>query len=424
MIKLLAICMEDPEVMLGGMGRHVKELYRAIAARGDVEVDVLTMGPGEGAKPYFGFTKHQSDKLVCYKPQHAGMSSILISDIQMLRTALKLVAEGKRWDLIHVHEWNSYQVARALRDGLKIPLVGTMHLCISRLTMNGKEDPSKPWVPPPEDTVYLMQQEGHLIVDTDELILCSKAYARMARELFMVERKINVIYNGIRTDEWHHGAGDPARARETFKLPDRPMALFVGRVAEMKGIVPLLDAIETKDSGYCVVISGEVNANSEEDRENWEVTKRIRLLTKGVPERLRWVGFQQDQTLKDLYSAATVGLMPSTHEPFGIVALEHMAMGVPLIATEVDGLGEIVVDDAGAEYAMIIKPGSSADILEALETLKDPAPRAELTQLGLKRSGDFSWDDIASRTVGVYQELLGRTKHVSIAEPAIQSGPA
>jgi len=411
MMRVLVICQEDPERILGGMGTHVREHYRAMARRSDVEIDLVTMGPGE-SKKYLGYTKHTADKLVCYKPNNPGMSTLLISDIQMLKTVMRLYREGKRWDVVHCHEWNSLQVGWAVRDAFGLPLVSTMHLCITKLSEDGwLRSTCKNQELPPEDDVYLMNQEGRLIVESDELILCSQAYAEMTREVFMTDRDINVIYNGIRTDEWHPDSGNPMRAWSSLSLPKRPICLFVGRIADMKGINELLDAVEKQDTGYCTVLCGEVNANNDAQKENWCVTKRIRGIEATMPDRLRWIGFHSGQFLKDIYSMADVCIMPSVHEPFGIVALEAMAMGIPLISTEVDGLGEIVVDPSGNEYSLIIEPGSSDAILKALELLRDnKTDKQTLSGLGLQRARQFDWTEIADQTVNVYSKLLRRFK--------------
>lgn len=408
MTRVLAICNEDPKWILGGMGMHVRELYRAMAERDDVEIDLVTQSP-EDDGVYLGFNKFTADRLVCYKPPAAGMSSLLISDIQMLKTILRLYAEGRRWDVIHAHEWGSQQVARAVRDSLDLPLVSTMHLCITKLAQIDAVTDAE-HCPPPEDNVYLMTQEGKLVVESDELIMCSKAYGRLAEEVFLTDREVNIIHNGIRNDEWQPGAGDSDRAREKHGLNGRPIALFVGRIATMKGIVEVLDAVEAEDTGHTVVLAGEVNANNEAQKEGWDVTQRIRRLEQELPERFRWVGFQHGQDLKDLYEAAQVGLMPSTHEPFGIVALEAMAMGLPLITTEVDGLGEIVTDSEGGEYALIIQPKSGAQIVAGLKLLGGSEElRNELSELGRKRASDFDWHVAADQTVGVYRRIINRS---------------
>jgi glycosyltransferase involved in cell wall biosynthesis len=415
-LRVLVICEEDPEWLLGGMGRHLRELYRAMSERDDVEIDMLVGGPADGHYDYFGFEKYHSDKLVCWKPQAANMSSYLVAEIQMARTLAKLLADGKRYDVVHAHEWNAVQIARMARDALRVPLIGTMHLCLTHLmSENPIGDPPKY----SEPDVYLMQMEGHLICDSDELILCSRAFEKIIRRNFMTERRINIVENGIRCDEWSKDSFLARKARTEFGLADRRVALFVGRIADMKGIRELVEAVRRKDTGYLVVLAGEVNANTEEEKELWEVTQEIRRTEAEFPERLRWVGFQGDELLKGLYSLAEVGLMPSLHEPFGIVALEFLSMGVPLISTEADGLSEIVLDEDGNEYALIIEP-SSDQINQALELLwNDAEARDELSELGRRRALDFDWREAASRTVDVYRKIIKERRCYvgSIEEP-------
>lgn len=421
-MKVLAICQEDPSEILGGMGMHIRELYREMASMG-VEIDLLTQGKPEGAVDYLGFTKHYDDKHICFKPTKPDFACRLMVDIQMAKTLMRLIAErgADYWDVIHQHEWTSVQLARMARRALSLPLVGTMHLCLSRLAFveNPSTNPGK-WG---QADLYMMQQEGHLVCDPDEFILCSDSYVEMAREHFGTDRPINMVHNGVNTSEWNPEAGDGERARYEHNLDfvsgrphRRPVALFVGRVAEMKGIVYLLEAVEKVDMDWQVVIAGEVNANDEKSKEEWWVTHKMRKLEDAYPERFRWVGFQHGQDLRDLYAAADCVLMPSTHEPFGIVALEAMAMGAPLIATEVDGLGEIVCD-GDDEYAMIIPERSVDAIVAALRVLKkNPDVREELRELGLKRVRDFTWAQAAESTLEIYRRAMGHGRVRALEE--------
>lgn len=412
-IRVLTICYEDPEVLIGGMGRHVGENFKAMAKRDDVEIDMLTTGPGE-ARMHDGYMKYYTDKLVAYKPRQSGVIANLCVDIQGLRTIMRLMAQGKRWDVVHIHDWNCVQLGRAVRDALDIPMVSTMHLCLTYLMEHGGVYERGV----EEDELYTMQMEGHLVADADQLILCSDSFVGTVSKTFMLDREINMIYNGIDLERWNPNI-------ETELLPAiRPIALYVGRIADMKGIRVLLDAVEMEDTGYKILLVGDVNADTDEIKENWDVTKRIRALEERYPERLHWAGFANDESLRALYKHATVGIMPSVHEPFGIVALEFMAMGVPLICTEVGGLGEIVKDDNG-EYAFIIPPEPKA-INDALRVCRSEAVRRELKYLGLERAQDFDWDDVAMRTMDVYRrainDRINRRNHSKELDPAQGAG--
>lgn len=425
-MRVLWICYEDPERILGGMGMHVRELGRSMAELEDVELHLLTDGEREGSDTYLGVRRHYSDKLVAWKPPKPDLGCLLALDLQMARTLTRLLAQGHRWDLVHVHEWNALQIGRMARDALGVPMVGTMHLCLTLLAQ--VENPGGSPATWRQGDLYMAQMEGHLVTDPQELVLCSDAYVEAIRRTFLTDRPINMIPNGINLAEWNPEAGDRARGREGILdldapmghavQPARPMALQVGRIATMKGIVPLLDALETRDTGWTVVLAGEVNANDDTEREAWNVTKRIRSLERAHPERLRWAGFRHGRQLRDLYAAADAVIMPSIHEPFGIVALEAMAMGAPLISTEVDGLGEIVAPDGGEEYALIIPPSSPEAILGALELARRPEVRAELRSQGLRRVRDYSWERAAERTREVYRRAIERHQEVRLCTSA------
>jgi len=408
-LRVLAICTEDPELLLGGMGRHVRELYRHMSQRDDVKIDLLTMGPGPLTKEYDGYNKHRFAHLVPQKPPMPGLRSVLQSDLQMMRTMLALIAEGHRWDVIHAHEWSSVQVAQTIRDALKIPIVSTMHLCMKALRvydrpMGWKQEGEETW---DEMDLWVYNQEGKLLIENSELILCSEAYVRIAKETYplsVVGKEPNMIYNGISLEEWYPGAGNKELAREKHQVKTfRPVALFVGRIATMKGIEYLLKAINDRDVDWQIVIAGEVNADT--GAEDWYVTKALRRAERQFPERVRWIGFQRDQDLKDMYELADAVIMPSTHEPFGIVALEAMAMGTPLIATDKDGLGEIVRSN-DETFAEIIPARSSDAVNAALVKLRPEKARADLRARGLRRARDFGWTEIAERTVGVYHKAV------------------
>ena len=194
--------------------------------------------------------------------------------------------------------------------------------------------------------------------------------------------------------------------RQKFSLPDKPIAMYCGRIAEMKGIREILTTIETwDDCPYLPVLVGDVNANTDEECEGWDVTQKIRELEKAG--RLRWLGFQDDRALHGLYSLADIGLMPSSHEPFGIVALEMMAAGLPLISTEVDGLGEIVTDEDSNEYSLIIGPKNPRQIRQAMQHLWGHSEACEeLRALGLERLSAFTWEKAAEQTVNLYRKLV------------------
>jgi glycosyltransferase involved in cell wall biosynthesis len=372
-----------------------------------------------------------------------------------LSRLLEMTAQGHKFDIIHAHEWSSVQVAQIASRVLNIPVVSTMHLCMSSLWDKDKpmelpdyveglldeyRDRKQAEYDPLTDgqreelerqavvqraandevDSWISNQEGKLCVENGELILCSSAYCEIAEEYYHINSVFGkspfMIPNGIDLKDWYPGAGDAARARQAHdKIGRRPIALFVGRIATMKGVSPLLKAVTDEDTGYQVVLVGEVNADI--GKEEWHVTQWIRALEAKYPERLAWIGFQRDQELKDLYAAAECVIMPSITEPFGIVALESMAMGAPLISTSVDGLGEVVTE-GDERFALVIPPNDSNAINQALRVMADEGECAYWRAQGLGRVKDpkFNWDEIADQTVGVYREITKASKQRDLKE--------
>lgn len=453
-LRILAICVESPDLITGGMGRHCAELYRAMAKRDDVEIDFLTVGPATVDKfgqtvPFVehdGYRKWVFDVQCSQKPRMPSIRSVLQLDVLWLSRIVEMITRGYQWDVIHAHEWSSVQVAQRVAAALDLPIVSTMHLCMSSLW--DKDKPMDPlpknveelldeyrvdkWSkdPPPTDDqkkelerqaivqkaandevdLWIRNQEGKLNVETEELILCSHAYCDVSDAYFHIHSVFGkspfMIPNGIDLEGWHPEAGDAARARQAHdKIGWRPIALFVGRIATMKGIEYLLQAVTDEDTGYQVVLAGEVNADI--GGEDWYVTQWIRALEKKYPSRIAWVGFQRDQDLKDLYAAAECVIMPSTTEPFGIVGEEAMAMEKPLVSTDVDGLGELV-REGDEEFALIIPPRDSQAINDALRKMRIKSNREHWQTQGLKRVADpkFRWFNISGQTLEIYRQVV------------------
>ena len=128
-----------------------------------------------------------------------------------------------------------------------------------------------------------------------------------------------------------------------------------------------------------------------------------------------------DRELKDLYSRAWVAAFPSSYEPFGIVALEAMATGVPCIVGNTGGLREIV---AGGETGLVVEPDNPLALAGAISELLSNPDRAEAMAGRAKRVAlaDYSWSDIAGKTVAVYDEVLGNRAVIdsSVEAPGVR----
>jgi starch synthase len=236
-----------------------------------------------------------------------------------------------------------------------------------------------------------------------------RAYPSVAPE------RVKVIYNGVDPDQFQSGGDSSVLARHGID-PARPYVVFVGRITRQKGIVHLLRAArELSKAAQLVLCAGEPDTP--------ELGAEVRGLVQEL-ERDRggivWIEKMLPVVeLRQILSHARVFCCPSVYEPFGIVNLEAMACSVPVVASAVGGIPEIVVPGQTGELVPFESDGTprnepkdparfARDLAEKLNSLLDSPERArELGQAGRQRVLDqFSWSTIAEQTVALYAQLL------------------
>jgi len=183
-------------------------------------------------------------------------------------------------------------------------------------------------------------------------------------------------------------------AKSELGLPDKPLILFVGRLDWVKGVDTLILAMKkiTEDANLLVLGVG-----------GWE--QHLKSLAKevGVEKNVIFKNefVSEDERIR-LLAASDICCFPSRYEPFGIVALEGMAMGKPVVVGDRGGLGE-VIGDTGVK----VNPDSATELAEKLDgLLKDESLRKDMGNAARKRAGLFNWDEIAKKTKAVYDELF------------------
>jgi starch synthase len=177
-----------------------------------------------------------------------------------------------------------------------------------------------------------------------------------------------------------------------------PYVLFVGRISEQKGIFQLLEAARSLPAGMQLVLC----ASSPDTP---ELRARLEAAVGDRPE-VRWINAMLPvPEVVELYSHAAVFACPSIYEPFGLINLEAMACGTPVVASRVGGIPEVVVD---GETGWLVEPGDPAALARALRNaLADPDRARRMGEAGRRRvEAQFSWDRIATRTLDVYRDAI------------------
>ena len=246
------------------------------------------------------------------------------------------------------------------------------------------------------------RRASHIIAD-------SHATAHDLTELYgIAPEKITTIHSGVsqrfQISDFRFQIEEANKIRNKYKLGDAPFVLTVGTLQPRKnhlGLVRAFARLPLLDSRFSLVISG---------GKGWlydEVMREVQRL--GLNERVKFIGYADDEDLPALYRAAAVFAFPSFYEGFGLPPLEAMACGVPVVTSNTSSLPE-VVGDAG----LTVNPRDIDALASALNTaMNDEAWRAQAIARGLERAKTFTWQRAAEQLLGVYEKLLERTSDLS-----------
>jgi D-inositol-3-phosphate glycosyltransferase len=303
--------------------------------------------------------------------------------------------QGVDYDLIHGHYWLSGTAGLALRERWDVPLVQMFHT-LGRLKNDATRDGAE------REPDLRIAEETRIVGAADRLVAATAIErAHLVSHYGADPARIAVIPCGVDTTLF--APGDQAAARATLGLDRRPRLLYVGRLAPIKGLTTLLDGMaELRGRGsrahLCIV-----GGDADEPLNGHEGELRARLADLGLQEAVTFVGAQPQESLRAWYVAADATVLPSYYESFGMVALEAMACGSPVVASRVGGLQTTVRDRITGVLVPDHDPVSLAD---ALEDVLDDAPlRARLGRAGVRWAAEHRWPCVAEAVCREYAAL-------------------
>lgn len=385
--RVLMLAWEYPPRIIGGLARVVWALSKELSETG-VEVHVVTADhPGTpeyelDGKVHVHRVKTQTDTT----PDFITWVSRL--NIGLLQYAIKLHLE-KPFDVVHAHDWMVTDSAWVMKSALGIPLVSTIH-ATEQGRMGGLHSDMQR---------YVNQMEWRLTFESWKVIVNSHHMREELNHLFNVPAdKIVMIPNG--TDPSHFEFEfDGRQLRSSLAYEHQKIVLYVGRLVNEKGVQVLLQSAPLvlqhyPGTQFIVVGTGYF----------MEELKAIAMRLK-VDHNVKFMGYVGDDELVRLFKIADVVAIPSLYEPFGIVALEGMAAGVPVVVSDVGGLTDFV---AHMETGITTYAGNPQSLAWGImEVLRHPdlAERLKANALSSVKNV-YNWKVIAQKTMGVYQEVI------------------
>ena len=401
-MKTLLLTNEYPPNIYGGAGVHVDYLSRELAKL--MEVEVRCFGDQKedlGNLQVRGFGTG-TPEMTCSKP--------LQSPLGASRRCVDFNGAGLSADLVHCHTWYTHLGGIMAKLNYGIPLVITVHSL----------EPLRPWKREQLGGGYdfSLWVEKTALEMADAVIAVSAETKRDVLSLFDVkEERISVIHNGIDLSEYS-AVENPAALKALGVVPERPYVLFVGRITRQKGIIHLVRAIRHLNPGFQIVLCAGAPDTPEIATEMQQAVAAAR----EHHGEIVWIEKMVTRPEAiSLYSGASVFVCPSIYEPFGIINLEAMACGTPVVASAVGGIKEVVVDGetgflvplkqmTGSPFEATEPEVFASDLAAKINLLMaDPALAARMGAAGRKRAEEFfGWDAIARKTERLYAKLLQR----------------
>jgi alpha-maltose-1-phosphate synthase len=375
---------EFPPEVYGGAGVHVDFLVRQL--RSLLDVQVFCFGAPRPTAQAFAVPAELAD---------ANFS------LQALGVDLQMAASAGGVDLVHSHTWYTNLAGHLAGLLYQVPHVLTAHSL----------EPRRPWKLEQLGGGYQVSSwmEAAAYAGAAAVIAVSDGMRSdvLACYPFLDPERVHVVRNGIDTVLYQPDPRTDALARVGVD-PGRPYVLFVGRITRQKGVGHLLAAAHALDPDVQLVLCASSPDTEQIGVETADAVAALRAHRSGV----RWVEqMLPREDLVQLLTHAAVFVCPSVYEPLGIVNLEAMACGTAVVASDVGGIPEVVVDQVTgllAHYDEADPRGFEADLARLVgELVSDPA-RAEAMGLAGRRRAEqeFSWARIAEQTVGVYTAAL------------------
>lgn len=378
-LKVALFSSEYPPHVYGGLGTHVAAITAALAGR--VEFDLFVPALGDCLNDRPGIRLHE----VPVAPAANNVDLWL----NYCREAVKVAERAKlSVGLIHCHDWMTAVAGIELRALTGKPLVYNIHL--------------------PQAFPGYKRLEKLGLVNADLVLVNSHAIEQELHSYELPLPRVEVVPNGVDLETFRPANDAPAGAGPA----DDGYVLFVGRLVAQKGVTLLLEALSVvlqrcPETRLIVVGDGELDL----------FLKRITRYL-GIPHRVKFLDWTTGPDLVALYQGAKFVVVPSYYEPFGIVALEAMACGRPVIASRTGGLAEIVDDGVNG---FLIEVGNHLQLARRMvQLLTDDERRQALGEAAHARAAEFSWARVADQTFALYTDLLARSSSNESYYPRIQ----
>ena len=390
-MRIFMLTWEYPPRIIGGLARHVEGLSKSLVALGH-EVHIVTLDfPGAQRE-------EQSGSLYIHRvpvevPGPTFHTWVLLFNHFFEKKVGQIASEFGKPDLVHMHDWLTVSAGVGAKHLLRAPLVMTFHSTESSRSSGS---------PSPESTMVEGLEWWGSFEATQVIAVSAWMKSDVITQFKLPQEKVAEIPNGIDIAKFS-GPVDAEAFREKWKVqPEERLITAVGRLTSQKGFDDLIRAypeiqravprsrLLVMGDGY---MRGELESLAEAQKVKGSTT---------------FAGFVSDSDIVSALKVSDVVAVPSRFEPFGIIALEAMAGGSPLVVSKVGGLAEIVEDGVDG---LEVEPNDPPSLAKAaVRVLSDKTLATHLVAKAREKVKAYNWESSAAKTLEVYERAVGGAK--------------
>jgi len=387
----------------GGMNVYIRELSQELGRQG-YKVDIFTRRSSE-AEPEIDYAIGENVRVIYLNAgpvmgltpdEHYPYLSEFTSNLIAFTTVHNI-----QYDVIYSHYWLSGWVAAKLKETWGTRFVHMFHTLGH---MKRRIQDNQFYLP---DT--RIATEAHVVDWADKIVAATPAEQSQLLWLYRADRRrIEIIPPGVNTDHFRDVLPQEQAKAQLGIDPDTNMLLFVGRIEPLKAVDTILEALYVMREQTPQLLKNLlfmiVGGNPDNPQDDEMMRLQDMSIELGIDRIVNFVGAKEQSQLPMYYSAATAVIMPSDYESFGMVALEAMATGTPVIASQVGGLAFLVRDNETGFHIPVREPKSLAESI--IELLSNPQKTRAMGESASRIAQDYSWTNIANRLVTVFESIV------------------
>ena len=391
-MRIFMLSWEYPPRVIGGLARHAEGLSKAMASLGH-EVHVVTLDfPGapyeEAEVPLY------VHRVAVELPAPTFHTWVLLFNHFFEKRVGQLAKKYGPPDIVHVHDWLTASAGVASKHLMRVPLVMTFHSTESSRSSSFRT---------PESAMVGGLEWWGSYEAAKVIAVSGWMKSEVVSQFKLPPSKVVEIPNAVDMVKFEKSV-DVATTRMKWRVqPGEKLITAVGRLTSQKGFDDLIRAlaiVRKSVPGAKLLVMGDGYMRGElEALANGE----------GVAERTTFAGFVSDDDLVDAIKSSDMVAVPSHFEPFGIIALEAMAAGVPVVVSRVGGLAEIIEDEVDG---LEVDPNSPYSIAKATtRLLSDQALASRLAARAREKVKSYNWKRSATETLEVYEAAVGEARY-------------